>query len=255
MTKPVLIKHIKIGEGMPKICVPLTGTSKTQVCREAEAAKEAGADLVEWRADFYEGLKDQDQVIAAAKELSQVLGEIPLLFTVRTEKEGGNSSMETEEYQELLKAVAASGAVDLFDVEALEEEEEKKTLIREIQERGGKVIASSHDFEKTDDWESLLERFSRLDKSGADILKMAVMPRSFEDVTRLMQVTNEETQRTEKPLIAMSMGNTGSISRIAGENFGSALTFATVGKASAPGQFPIKELRMMMDALHEKNKE
>lgn len=255
MTKPVLIKHIKIGEGMPKICVPLTGTSKTQVCREAEAAKEAGADLVEWRADFYEGLKDQDQVIAAAKELSQVLGEIPLLFTVRTEKEGGNSSMETEEYQELLKAVAASGAVDLFDVEALEEEEEKKTLIREIQERGGKVIASSHDFEKTDDWESLLERFSRLDKSGADILKMAVTPRSFEDVTRLMQVTNEETQRTEKPLIAMSMGNTGSISRIAGENFGSALTFATVGKASAPGQFPIKELRMMMDALHEKNKE
>lgn len=255
MTKPVLIKHIKIGEGMPKICVPLTGTSKTQVCREAETAKEAGADLVEWRADFYEGLKDQDQVIAAAKELSQVLGEVPLLFTVRTEKEGGNSSMETEEYQELLKAVAASGAVDLFDVEALEEEEEKKTLIREIQERGGKVIASSHDFEKTDDWESLLERFSRLDKSGADILKMAVMPRSFEDVTRLMQVTNEETQRTEKPLIAMSMGNTGSISRIAGENFGSALTFATVGKASAPGQFPIKELRMMMDALHEKNKE
>lgn len=255
MTKPVLIKHIKIGEGMPKICVPLTGTAKTQVCREAEAAKEAGADLVEWRADFYEGLKDQDQVIAAAKELSQVLGEVPLLFTVRTEKEGGNSSMETEEYQELLKAVAASGAVDLFDVEALEEEEEKKTLIREIQERGGKVIASSHDFEKTDDWESLLERFSRLDKSGADILKMAVMPRSFEDVTRLMQVTNEETQRTEKPLIAMSMGNTGSISRIAGENFGSALTFATVGKASAPGQFPIKELRMMMDALHEKNKE
>ncbi len=255
MTKPVLIKHIKIGEGMPKICVPLTGTAKTQVCREAEAAKEAGADLVEWRADFYEGLKDQDQVIAAAKELSQVLGEVPLLFTVRTEKEGGNSSMETEEYQELLKAVAASGAVDLFDVEALEEEEEKKALIREIQERGGKVIASSHDFEKTDDWESLLERFSRLDKSGADILKMAVMPRSFEDVTRLMQVTNEETQRTEKPLVAMSMGNTGSISRIAGENFGSALTFATVGKASAPGQFPIKELRMMMDALHEKNKE
>lgn len=255
MTKPVLIKHIKIGEGMPKICVPLTGTAKTQVCREAEAAKEAGADLVEWRADFYEGLKDQDQVIAAAKELSQVLGEVPLLFTVRTEKEGGNSSMETEEYQELLKAVTASGAVDLFDVEALEEEEEKKALIREIQERGGKVIASSHDFEKTDDWESLLERFSRLDKSGADILKMAVMPRSFEDVTRLMQVTNEETQRTEKPLIAMSMGNTGSISRIAGENFGSALTFATVGKASAPGQFPIKELRMMMDALHEKNKE
>ena len=62
------------------------------------------------------------------------------------------------------------------------------------------------------------------------------------------------TQKTEKPLVSMSMGNLGSMSRIAGENFGSSITFATVGKASAPGQFPIKELRMMMDALHEKNK-
>ena len=42
---------------------------------------------------------------------------------------------------------------------------------------------------------------------------------------------------TEKPVIAMSMGNLGSMSRIAGENFGSSVTFATVGKASAPGQF------------------
>ena len=59
----------------------------------------------------------------------------------------------------------------------------------------------------------------------------------------------------KRQLIAISMGNTGSISRISGENFGSCLTFATVGKASAPGQFPVKELRMMMEALHEKNKE
>ena len=62
------------------------------------------------------------------------------------------------------------------------------------------------------------------------------------------------TQKTEKPLVSMSMGNLGSMSRIAGENFGSSITFATVGEASAPGQFPIKELRMMMSALHEKNK-
>jgi 3-dehydroquinate dehydratase-1 len=70
-----------------------------------------------------------------------------------------------------------------------------------------------------------------------------------------MQVTSEMREETEKPLISMSMGSLGSISRIAGENFGSAVTFATVGAASAPGQFPIRELRMMMDALHGKNQE
>ena len=69
-------------------------------------------------------------------------------------------------------------------------------------------------------------------------------------------MTKEITEEyTEKPVIAMSMGNLGSMSRIAGENFGSAVTFATVGKASAPGQFPVEELRMMMNALHKKNVE
>ena len=54
-------------------------------------------------------------------------------------------------------------------------------------------------------------------------------------------------------MISMAMGGLGSISRIAGENFGSAVTFATVGAASAPGQFPIQELRTMMEVLHQKN--
>ena len=129
-------------------------------------------------------------------------------------------------------------------------------LIRRIQMTGAKVIASTHDFEKTDDSKTLKNRFIDMDASGADILKMAVMPQRFEDVADLMQVTSEVTEEyTEKPVIAMSMGNLGSMSRIAGENFGSSVTFATVGKASAPGQFPVEELRMMMNALHKKNVE
>ena len=94
-----------------------------------------------------------------------------------------------------------------------------------------------------------------MDASGADILKMAVMPKDFEDVAAIMQATNEMTKLTDRPLISMAMGDTGSMSRISGENFGSCVTFGTVGKASAPGQFPIKELRMMMEALHRKNQE
>ena len=83
---------------------------------------------------------------------------------------------------------------------------------------------------------------------------MAVMPAEFDDVASLMQVTNEMVEEhTEKPVISMAMGNLGSISRIAGENFGSAVTFAAIGAASAPGQFPIEELRMMMNVLHKKN--
>jgi 3-dehydroquinate dehydratase-1 len=151
--------------------------------------------------------------------------------------------------------VAASHKADLVDVEVFAGKGEKRPLITALQQEGVTVIASSHDFAKTDDRDTLLARFHRMDESGADILKMAVMPQTFENVADIMQVTSEMREETEKPLISMSMGSLGSISRIAGENFGSAVTFATVGAASAPGQFPIRELRMMMDALHGKNQE
>ena len=133
--------------------------------------------------------------------------------------------------------------------------EEKKKLVAELQREGVKIIASSHDFDKTDSHEILLDRFREMEKSGADILKMAVMPHGFEDVAAIMEATNAMRKECEKPLVSMAMGSIGSISRISGENFGSGITFGTVGAASAPGQFPIGELRSLLEALHQKNLE
>lgn len=253
MTKPIRVKNLVIGQGIPKICVPLTGAAKKEILEEAEKAKSAGAELVEWRADFCENLTDEVQVREILNGLSDILGQIPLIFTVRTKKEGGNCQICSEDYVNCLLDAARSGCADMIDVEAFGEETVKKALIEELHKSGVLVIASSHDFEKTDDRETLLARFCQLNETGADILKMAVMPRVFDDAAAIMQVTAEMRQHTQRPLISMAMGNLGSMSRIAGENFGSAITFATVGAASAPGQFPIKELRMMMRALHGKN--
>lgn len=254
MTKPIEIKGLVIGEGLPKVCVPLTGKTKEKLWQEAADAKAAEADLVEWRADFYEDLTDEEKVSEAIQGIVEALAGIPLLFTVRTSAEGGNVEISREDYAKVLLSTAKTGRADIVDVELFAFGDHE--LIKGVQQTGTKVIASSHDFEKTDSREVLLERFRKMDASGADILKMAVMPKVFDDVAALMQVTHDMvTKHTEKPLIAMSMGNEGSISRIAGENFGSSVTFATVGAASAPGQFPIKELRMMMQSLHEKNQQ
>lgn len=254
MTTPIQIKNLLIGSGIPKVCVPLTSSSGEELCKEAMAAREAGADLVEWRADFYEHLLSIDQTMETLAKLSDILGQIPLLFTIRTKEEGGNCQISTKDYVNLNAAAARSKKADLIDVEVFGAEEEKRALIEELHLSGAVVIASSHDFEKTDDRETLLKRFRDMDATGADILKMAVMPEEFDDVAAIMQVTNQMSREyTVKPLISMAMGGLGSMSRIAGENFGSAVTFATVGAASAPGQFPIKELRMMMETLHVKN--
>ena len=133
--------------------------------------------------------------------------------------------------------------------------QEKKNLIESLHKEVSVVIESSHDFEKADSREVLLERFREMEKSGADILKIAVMPHGFGDVSAIMEATNDMRKECEKPLVSMAMGSIGSISRIAGENFGSSITFGTVGAASAPGQFPIGELRTLLAALHQKNQE
>ena len=218
MTKPIQIKNLTIGAGIPKICVPLTGTTEEKICQEAKDAKKAGADLVEWRADFFEGLMDKEACKQVLGKLSEILGETPLLFTIRTSEEGGNIAISMKDYSACCRNAARSHIADLVDVE-------------------------------------VMDRFREMEKSGADILKMAVMPHGFEDVAAIMEATNAMRKECEKPLVSMAMGSIGSISRISGENFGSGITFGTVGAASAPGQFPIGELRSLLEALHQKNLE
>lgn len=264
MTISVQIKDLKIGSGIPKICVPLTGITEEELYAEAVRVKKAKPDLVEWRADFYENLSEVSKVVEEARKIKQILGDIPLLFTIRTRDEGGNAEISMENYAMLNMAAAIEGQVDLVDVEVFSKyptdikenikkentfgdkilSDEKKNLIEKLHMTDVKVIASSHDFEKTDAKELLLKKFCEMDKSGADILKMAVMPVCEKDVNAIMEATDEmRNQYTHRPLVSMSMGELGKISRIKGELFGSSITFATVGAASAPGQIPIEILR------------
>lgn len=253
MTKTIKIKNVIIGEGIPKICVPVTGSTEEIICAQAKAAKEAGAELVEWRVDFFKELQNEAACTQVLEQLKSVLGETPLLFTIRTEKEGGRAQLSSEEYSRCCENAAKSHLADLIDVEVFQDPEVKVDLIHRIHKEQALVVASSHDFEKTDEKEMLLARFHEMDKTGADILKMAVMPKGFEDVAAIMEVTAKMKSECEKPLVSMAMGSIGAISRISGENFGSSITFGTVGAPSAPGQFPIGELRSMLQALHEKN--
>ena len=251
MTKPVFVKDCIIGEGIPCICVPVTGKTREEILSQTAEAVKAGADLVEWRADLWEEENRLARVEEMLFALDGVLKGIPLLFTVRSSEEGGILAISPEEQTALIERAAASGKTDLADVEYLRAPGTMKRLIRNLHSRGVAVIASSHDFERTGTREELLEKLDRLDQSGADILKLAVMPENSEDVEVLMEAVSEMSRNhTQKPLIAMSMGDLGQISRIRGEAFGSSVTFGTAGPGSAPGQLPVAELREKMEAFH-----
>ena len=69
-----------------------------KICQEAEDAKKAAADLVEWRADFFEELMNPEACQNVLEALAEILGETPLLFTIRTSEEGGNITISLEDY-------------------------------------------------------------------------------------------------------------------------------------------------------------
>lgn len=248
--KPVIVRNVRIGEGMPKICVPLVGHTREQLLEEGKNLVSFQADMAEWRIDFYQHSSVTEQVIKTAGMLREILGEIPLLFTFRTKGEGGEKEISGEEYKNLNLAAASSGFVDLVDVEAFFDEALVREIIDGVHRTGKKVIASNHDFKKTPDREEMVRRLVYMRELGGDIPKIAVMPQSKEDVLALLSATLEAAEnRLDCPIITMSMGKMGMVSRVCGELFGSALTFGTVEKGSAPGQVPVQKLRSILETL------
>ena len=249
---PIMIRGVAIGEGIPKICVPIVGKTREEIVKAAEEIRTLPVDVVEWRADWYEEIFEADVVLDVLQELRRILGELPLLFTFRTKKEGGEKEIDEKNYRTLNQLAAESGLADLIDVEVFSGDEVVNDLVRTAHENEVKVIGSNHDFEKTPEKEEIIRRLCRMQELDVDLPKIAVMPRKKEDVLTLLAATEEMNRKyADRPIITMSMAGDGVISRLCGEVFGSALTFGAAGQASAPGQIGVKELRQILTILHE----
>lgn len=247
----VKVKDVVIGDGIPKVCVPIAAKTKDEIIGEALSVKNINVDMIEWRVDFFEDALDNEKVKAVLKELVPVLNNVPLIFTFRTSKEGGEKAIDILEYIKLNKAVIDTGLVDIIDVEAFTGDKFVKEVIQYAHAAGVKVIASNHDFEKTPSKEEIISRLKKMQLMGADIPKIAVMPKSKLDVLELLEATvimSEE--HADRPIITMAMSGLGVVSRLTGEVFGSAITFGTVNKASAPGQVDAERLYDLLQLLH-----
>jgi len=248
---PVRVRNIEIGTGIPKICVPIVGRTRTEIEKAAHNIGEIGADVVEWRVDWYDQCDRFSEVEAILQILREILGETPVLFTFRTAREGGEKAIDAGRYAELNQSAVKSGYIDMIDAELFTGDTYVEAIIEMARECGVKVIVSNHDFDKTPAKEEIIKRLNKMQNLGADILKIAVMPQNHKDVLTLLAATEEMAgEHADCPIITMSMTGIGVISRLCGEVFGSALTFGTAGKASAPGQIGVKELRTVLELLH-----
>lgn len=241
--KTLTVRNITLGSGLPKVAVPLVDTDRDALIAQAKKVAAMEPDVIEWRIDFYQDVLNEEKLAQTAATLRQVIGEIVLLITFRTKGEGGAMALADDQYFALLKFVAKHQLGDLVDVELEHDQVAVKGVLTTAHQNGVKVVMSNHDFEQTPSQAEQVARLTAMADLGADVAKVASMPQSPADVLTVLAATVEAKAKLNLPIITMSMGDLGKVSRVSGQAFGSALTFAAVGKTSAPGQIGLADLR------------
>ncbi|MGT2715931.1 type I 3-dehydroquinate dehydratase [Streptococcus respiraculi] len=250
----VTVGDVTFGKGRPKIIVPLVGKTAEDILAAAVQAKTLDCDVIEWRIDFYEDVENPAKVAELSHHVREAAGK-PVLVTFRTAKEGGVLEISDELYFEIYRAVLENGHADLMDVELFMPEKEVEGLIALANVKGVKIVMCNHDFDATPAKDEIVRRLRLMEEKNADICKIAVMPQSNQDVLTLLQATAEVYETASRPLITMSMGALGMVSRVSGEVFGSSATFGAAAQASAPGQVPVTVLREILATLKLTNEE
>lgn len=250
--QPITLKNIVIGTGEPKIIVSTTARHSNAVKAFVEQqAKRPEPAVIELRLDLLENSDDTAAMAQLTRELYAMLPDKLLLVTFRTKAEGGGRDIDDRRYADLYQQLLTKGQMDLLDIEMHRGTSQVEQLIALAHQQGVRVILSSHDFQQTPSQPEIIARLRQQQEMGADILKIAAMPHDAGDVLRMMSATWEMSQRyAQRPLLTMSMGGTGALSRLAGELTGSALTFGMAGEASAPGQLEARDLSATLAMLH-----
>jgi 3-dehydroquinate dehydratase/shikimate dehydrogenase len=181
-------------------------------------------DGIELRLDYFEGID-----LGGVRE---VVRRFPVILTVRKQSQGGRFVGTEEERLRLLEKLFALRP-EYIDLEWDTDRgfaQRMKNLYPDV-----KIISSFHDFEGTpEDLEGILLQM----RGGMfDLYKIAAMANSSLDGMRMLQFVRGKTD-----VIAVSMGEKGTFARVLGKKYGSAITYASVGEAVAPGQLSAKEL-------------
>jgi len=253
---PLSVRGRTLGNGRePAVCLSLMTADLTTLDSDVAAILALAPDVIEWRVDHFRAANSADEVFAAAARLRKAVGELPLIFTFRSELEGGaKTGLEPSAVGQLFARAATSKSFEFIDLELSLPVTIINAVIDMAHQSGAQVIVSSHHFDRTPSEEEIFGLLARGAEVGADAAKVAVMPETAADVIRLLSATERASRTLSLPLITMAMGSLGAITRIFGGLFGSALTFAAGERRSAPGQLPIGTLREIFAAVDQLEK-
>ena len=250
----ITIKNMQLGSGRPKICVPLVSDSLDALDKECASLQDCPLDMLEWRVDYLlnmEGIQLTTDLEKAYTIIRKYFPETPLLTTVRTKSQGGAHKTPGGEYISLLSLIMNSHWADILDVEYGHELMDTKVLIRQAKAQGLTVLMSYHKFKRAMSETELIDTLENMKSLKADILKIAVMPKTPKDTAALLSAAARVGEvYPDTPIITIGMGEVGQLTRLAGNTLGAPLTFAAGKEASAPGQLTAAEVKSVLDVLY-----
>ena len=212
--------------------------------RNAIRAASNGADMIEIRIDLLNYSSDAphspESLCLLFEELNRAV-RIPIIATNRMSAEGGGFTGSEEERIRLLLSVLKM--VDAVDIELRAEPEYRDLVVQSAKAAKKRVIISYHDFSATPAIVEMRKILSDCFDAGADIAKLAATPQSYDDALRLLKLTLENRS---KPVCIIGMGEYGAHTRVIAPLYGSAIAYASIGDATAPGQFSVSELVGML---------
>jgi 3-dehydroquinate dehydratase / shikimate dehydrogenase len=238
------------------VCVPIKVMDAPTALAEAGQARDAGADLIEFRVDHFftgasgpEGQVEQDAVVALVSA-----SPLPCVVTCRPiGPEGGEYDGEDAPRIALFERLAIAVGQDehpprYIDIElaTFERSANIRQKIKlavdhpeQIRDLRTSLIMSTHDFQGRP--ADLFRRLARMrSEPAAAVHKIAYVARSLRDNLDLFDLLSE----AERPTIALGMGQFGLMSRVLAPKFGGFMTFASLrpAAATAPGQPTITDL-------------
>ncbi|SDP52922.1 3-dehydroquinate dehydratase [Eubacterium maltosivorans] len=227
-------------------CIPLVSDNEEDLYREIDEALAQKPDYLEWRRDYF--LEDDyDQERRILRKIRN-LG-VSLIYTFRDVKEGGFRHVLNEDRWKHIANAAKSNAVTYIDVELNSSEEYFEAVRQVVKSTQSRLMVSYHDFDKTGAYDEIISILDRMSEKGADAFKLALYARDKVDFKTASAAGGTYSLKTDKPMIMISMGEEGRLSRILPEVMGGCLTFASGVKATAPGQITLEDILKLRETL------
>lgn len=248
-THPIQAGPTLLGGEQPVVCSPLVGKNLEAIKAEAKTVKALNPDMVEVRADYWDFIEDTDKAIEALQAIRNIIGDTPILLTVRVAEERGFKKVDQKPKFDFYKKAAALKLPNLIDVELVYGADAIKNLKKDL--NGIPVIVAYHDLKGTPSSEEIANILKKEIDAGGDVAKIVVKPNSQADVLRFLNGTLEfRTKNPAYPVIASASGQEGRITRLAGGLFGIDLTFASGVKGSNPWQMPVQTVQEINKVIY-----